>query len=51
MVLRCRNLPRPPELGAVNPDAVHDHANRRVSATIAFFIPRGQRPLFERKLL
>jgi hypothetical protein len=28
------------ELGAVHPDAVHDYANRRASATIAFFIPR-----------
>jgi len=35
-----RGLPGPPELGAVNPYAVHDHSNRRASATIAFFIPR-----------
>src|SRR6266702_7032016 len=33
------NLPGPAELGAVNPDAVHD-ANRRARATIAFFIPQ-----------
>ena len=31
----------PAELGAINPDAVHDMtASRRASATIAFFIPR-----------
>jgi hypothetical protein len=35
----CRGLlAGPPELGAVNPDAVHDHG--RASATIAFLIPR-----------
>ena len=37
----CRyELPGPSELGAVNPDAVHDHRQRRARATIAFFIPR-----------
>ena len=36
---RCYS-PGPAELGAVNPDAMHDHAKRRASATIAFFIPR-----------
>src|SRR5207249_6466406 len=36
----CCDFPGPSELGAVNPHAVHDHDNRRASATIAFFIPR-----------
>ena len=31
---------RPPELGAVNPDAVHDHGQPAANATISFFISR-----------
>ena len=38
---RCRSVIQgPAELGAVHPHAVHDAANRRASATIAFFIPQ-----------
>jgi hypothetical protein len=33
-------FPGPAEFGAVNPYAVHNHASRRASDTIAFFIPR-----------
>src|SRR5215472_3338093 len=36
---RC-DFPSPPERGAVNPNAVHDHGQPSASATIAFFIPR-----------
>src|SRR6202051_1310871 len=37
----CRGLlAGPPELGAVNPDAVHDYGQPASQATIAFFIPR-----------
>ncbi len=37
----CCNFSGPPELAAVNPDAVHDHANRRASATIADCLVSG----------
>ena len=37
---RCGDLPGPSEFGAVGPDAMHDHANRRAGATICFFIAR-----------
>ena len=39
---RC-GFPGPAELGAVNPDAMHDHSQpacQGARATIAFFIPR-----------
>jgi hypothetical protein len=36
---RC-GLPGPPELGAVNPYAVHDHSQPGARATTAFFLPR-----------
>ena len=39
--MRCCGLfPGPAELGAVNPDAVHDHGQPAGQRTIAFFIPR-----------
>ena len=38
--LRRCSFSGPSELSAINPDAMHNHANRRASATIAFFIPR-----------
>src|SRR5437762_628511 len=37
----CRYaFPGPPKLGAVNPDAMHDHGQPTRQRHIAFFIPR-----------
>ena len=60
--ISCRyGFPGPAEFGAINPDAMLITANRRASATIAFFIPRrlaiciahalSQHHFFERNML
>ena|SRR5215469_8219159 len=35
-----RSISGPSEFSVINPDAMHNHGQRRASATIAFFIPR-----------